>query len=472
MPALCPTCGTELAAERAATFCPNCGSALSAGIEESRPVVCEACGRELFAEAKFCDGCGHPTAVTTFIPPVPPPVSSPQMATLAQPQPAAEKRGLAGVVRTGPWWARVLALVPVPFWATSEIRQASWSKGAKWTAAGAVWMLTITAAAASPAGRVPEVIESPEAIETADPSTPPPSPTATSTPFDNGPQGWPRPPSDAQEAFVASVTDGDTIVLRGINFGEVHAATGGRKTRLIGVDTPEVFGGVECYGASASAFTKEQLENRTVLVTFDVERIDRFGRALAYVWNADGVFFNAKLAFEGYAQQLTVPPNVRYVELFSQLVREARENNRGLWGGCIESGPGADQPPQAQSADRDCPDFATHQEAQAFYEQQGGPGRDPHRLDSDNDGLACEALPGGPASGSSGGSRAAPAPQTDPPSGGSGCHPSYPDFCIAPPPPDLNCPEVNGSNFTVRHDVANADPHGFDRDNDGIGCES
>ena len=53
------------------------------------------------------------------------------------------------------------------------------------------------------------------------------------------------------------------------------------------------------------------------------------------------------------------------------------------------------------------------------------------------------------------------------------CHSSYPDFCIPPPPPDLNCRDVPGSRkpFRVRHNVANADPHRFDRDRDGIGCE-
>lgn len=53
------------------------------------------------------------------------------------------------------------------------------------------------------------------------------------------------------------------------------------------------------------------------------------------------------------------------------------------------------------------------------------------------------------------------------------CHPSYPDFCIAPPPPDLDCGEIpaNRKPFRVRHDVANADPHRFDRDRDGRGCE-
>lgn len=44
--------------------------------------------------------------------------------------------------------------------------------------------------------------------------------------------------------------------------------------------------------------------------------------------------------------------------------------------------------------DRDCGDFRTHSAAQAFFEAAGGPARDPHRLDGDNDGVACEGLPG------------------------------------------------------------------------------
>ena len=45
------------------------------------------------------------------------------------------------------------------------------------------------------------------------------------------------------------------------------------------------------------------------------------------------------------------------------------------------------------------------------------------------------------------------------------CHPSYPDFCIPPPPPDLNCPDIGETDFTVQ----GTDPHGFDGDNDGVG---
>ncbi len=49
----------------------------------------------------------------------------------------------------------------------------------------------------------------------------------------------------------------------------------------------------------------------------------------------------------------------------------------------------------------------------------------------------------------------------------SNCDPSYPDVCIPSPPPDLNCGDIPYRRFWVLP----PDPHGFDGDNDGIGCE-
>ena len=80
-------------------------------------------------------------------------------------------------------------------------------------------------------------------------------------------------------------------------------------------------------------------------------------------------------------------------------------------------------------------------------------GDDPHGFDRDNDGIGCEV--GSPQSSNL--VEATPS-----------CDESYPDVCIAPYPPDLDCGEIGYSNFRVVGD----DPHGFDRDNDGIGCES
>lgn len=49
-----------------------------------------------------------------------------------------------------------------------------------------------------------------------------------------------------------------------------------------------------------------------------------------------------------------------------------------------------------------------------------------------------------------------------------GCHPSYPEFCVPPPPPDLDCGDIGQKNFRVLP----PDPHGFDGNSDGVGCES
>jgi len=78
---------------------------------------------------------------------------------------------------------------------------------------------------------------------------------------------------------------------------------------------------------------------------------------------------------------------------------------------------------------------------------------DPHGFDTDYDGIGCEV--GSPQS-------------SNPVESTPECDDSYPDVCITPYPPDLDCGEIGYSNFRV---IGN-DPHGFDRDNDGIGCES
>jgi micrococcal nuclease len=134
-------------------------------------------------------------------------------------------------------------------------------------------------------------------------------------------------PGKRVAARVTRHTDGDTLWLSGIG-----------KVRLIGIDTPEVYGAVECYGREASAFVKRLLPlGSRVRYSLDVEERDRYGRALAYVYTEDERFVNLLLARRGYAQPLTIPPNDRFAARFVAAARLARARRVGLWapGACV-----------------------------------------------------------------------------------------------------------------------------------------
>jgi micrococcal nuclease len=124
------------------------------------------------------------------------------------------------------------------------------------------------------------------------------------------------------DATVARVVDGDTVTL----------APGGR-ARLIGVDTPEVFGRSECFGREASAFANRKLAGRRVTVEVGTEPRDRYGRLLVYLY-AGGRLFNDELVREGYATVLTIAPNVGRARELRAASQAARERQRGLWGAC------------------------------------------------------------------------------------------------------------------------------------------
>jgi micrococcal nuclease len=129
-------------------------------------------------------------------------------------------------------------------------------------------------------------------------------------------------------AVVTRVVDGDTAHMR-VDGRDVDV-------RFIGIDTPETVAPdqpIECYGPQASAYTERRLEGRRVELEFDVEREDRYGRTLAYVW-LDDELFNETLVRDGYALVTTFPPDVRYVDRFVAAQRDARDHDRGLWGAC------------------------------------------------------------------------------------------------------------------------------------------
>lgn len=141
------------------------------------------------------------------------------------------------------------------------------------------------------------------------------------------------------KARVMKAIDGDTIYVELENSKE-------EKVRFIGVDAPESTIQVDPYGKEAAAYTKSRLLNKSVWLELDVQERDKYGRLLAYIWLSPPTdesdeeirtkMFNAILLLEGYAQIMTVPPNVKYVEYFKRYQQEAREKNAGLWGLEIE----------------------------------------------------------------------------------------------------------------------------------------
>jgi micrococcal nuclease len=142
-------------------------------------------------------------------------------------------------------------------------------------------------------------------------------------------------PSDpaAQSGRVVRIVDGDTIHVR---LGGVEETL-----RYIGIDTPEsVKPGtpVQCFAKRASAYNERLVGGERVRVVRDAEARDRYGRLLAYIYRArDGLFVNAELVRGGYAQPLTIPPNVAHAEQFRRLAAAARRAGRGLWSACRSS---------------------------------------------------------------------------------------------------------------------------------------
>lgn len=132
------------------------------------------------------------------------------------------------------------------------------------------------------------------------------------------------------------------------------------------------------------------IENRTVRCKGD-ER-DRYGRLIAVCYVGD-TNLNAWMVRNGWALAYR-----RYSTEYVPEEQQAKAEKAGIWRGrfvppwdwrrgerLVGGSAGS-----ARRRNRDCGDFSTHTQAQAFFEHHQ-PG-DPHRLDGDGDGVACESL--------------------------------------------------------------------------------
>ena len=148
-----------------------------------------------------------------------------------------------------------------------------------------------------------------------------------------------RDPPPAPSPASGNLPAGVDVAVHKVVDGDTLEVTGGERVRLIGVDTPETVAEDRpqgCFGKEASRFTASVVPPGTaVRLVGDAEQRDRYGRLLAYVYRrSDGLFVNAELLRRGFAQLLTIPPNIAHTDEFSVLARQAREGAQGLWAAC------------------------------------------------------------------------------------------------------------------------------------------
>jgi endonuclease YncB( thermonuclease family) len=187
-------------------------------------------------------------------------------------------------------------------------------------------------------------------------------------------------PGQSLTGRVVEVTDGDTY--------EVNRSMGGRLTiRLFGVDAPE---SSQPYGSAATRSARRFVSGKNVRL--QVKDIGRYGRTIAAI-TVQGEDLGALLIENGmgWHYRQYAPNQTRY----ARLQKRARRSGVGLWSQDRPIPPWEwrSRSSGTPSNDMDCSDFDTQPEAQAFFEAHR-PG-DPHGLDGNSDGVACESLPGG-----------------------------------------------------------------------------
>lgn len=145
-------------------------------------------------------------------------------------------------------------------------------------------------------------------------------------PYSENVQGKETSTYGLEKYKVIRVVDGDTLVIEYNGKDE--------KVRLIGVDTPESVHPDETrntvFGKEVSNYSKNKLEGNEIQIEFDVQERDKYGRLLCYVY-IDGQMYNKLLLKEGLAKVATYPPNIKYVDEFVEIQKQARQDGKGMW---------------------------------------------------------------------------------------------------------------------------------------------
>ena len=223
--------------------------------------------------------------------------------------------------------------------------------------------------------------------------------------------------TDDVVAQVASVTDGDTIrvlMLDGTS----------EPVRLIGIDAPEDGSVLDL---EATAYMEELVLGKEVRLVVDVSNRDRFGRLLRYIY-VDDLFVNEEMVRAGLAIAKRYEPDTAMAFVLASAQGTAQQAALGLFSPAATTTVTVATTSPATTTTR-----ATTTTTTVVVTTTT---------------IAVVVT-------------TTTAVQAN-------CHASYPDFCIPGPPPDLDCGDIGAKNFTV----LSPDPHRFDGNNDGVGCES
>jgi len=211
---------------------------------------------------------------------------------------------------------------------------------------------------------------------------------------------------------AAGAPAGGTKALRVVRVvdGDTIDLSDGSKIRLVQIDTPELGSG-ECYSRAAAKTLRRLLPlGSSVGLEADpsLDQVDRFGRLLRYVWSGR-TNLNVELVRQGAATVWFYHGDKgRYAGRLLREGERARSQGKGLWGACV-----------------------------TVWDPYAAATTYPRRK------------------------------RTAPHGRNGRCDPAYPTVCIPPPPPDLDCADIPFRNFRVLP----PDPHNFDGDHNGIGCE-
>jgi micrococcal nuclease len=187
------------------------------------------------------------------------------------------------------------------------------------------------------------------------------------------------------------------------------------RVRLIGIDTPEIGA---CFSEEAKRAAQKLAQGRRVRLLGDRSqaRRDRFNRLLAYVQLPKRLDLGRELLLGGYGSVYVFDKPFGRLQSYQAAEAKARDAALGIWGSKCVAAPTTTTTTTATTTTTTSTSTTT--------------------------------------------------------TTATNCAPSYPDVCIPPPPPDLDCGQIPYRNFRVIYNVPFPDPHRFDGDRDGIGCES